>query len=407
MPHGDFDALVFLYETLKGHRWTKQHNWITGEPLSKWDGIIVNNCGRIQKLDLGDSRLDGVLEDNDRWHSFAHMETLVLQSNFLRGPIPRSIAFLGRLQVLNLSWNRLSGPIPDELYHHCITLRVLRLDSNKLTGIISPAIANLKNLELLNLSHNLLVGRIPVCIIDHMKLEDQPTQELINYDLSEGMLHPEDPSAAGEIQREVERLYDDDYLLQHGRMGLDEASSSLPVPVPTRGAEEVEGDWTEVEEHKGEGSGMVGAYSRAASPVKGSRCNSDNTNSSSIRSRAIADCVCDTYSDEEKEKEEEDNDSSGSYSESGSDSEYDSSDEEEEDVAAYGEQHDAFMTNNVPVDRLFLHTAGNSPSHQRQVSQREFEPSPFAPTASYHHSQYANILTYLRVVDLKYNKFSC
>ena len=38
MPLGDFDVLVFLFETLKGYRWTKRHNWVTGEPFtySNW-----------------------------------------------------------------------------------------------------------------------------------------------------------------------------------------------------------------------------------------------------------------------------------------------------------------------------------------------------------------------------------
>jgi len=422
MPHGDFDMLVFLYETLKGHRWTKQHNWVTGEPLSKWDGVTMNVCGRIMKLDLEGGRLDGVLEESDRWNSLVHVETLVLQSNLLRGPIPRSMAYLSAIQVLNLSWNRLSGPIPEEIYEHCVSLRVLRLDSNKLNGELSPGIANLKLLEHLNLSHNLLVGLIPVCLIDHMKLEDQPAQDLINYQLSEGTLDSGDDipaQGAGEGGRDVERLYDDDYLLQHGRMGLEEA---------LRGEEGEEGegerDWEEVRGGTAGGPGMPGTQSqhqsRSASPAKGAHgygrgdggAGSGYSHHSSSghgvllgsgRSNKTRDlCVCDTLSDDEMEHVEEgESDSSGSYSGSESGSEYSSSGEEEE-------QGDAFMTNIVPVDRLFVHSAEGPASHQSRGQEGgDFGQSPFAPVASHHHSHYANILTYLRVVDLKYNKFSC
>lgn len=51
---------------------------------------------------------------------------------FLNGSIPPSISNLYRLEVLQLSTNILSGPLPD--LSNCSNLRFLGLEQNKLTG---------------------------------------------------------------------------------------------------------------------------------------------------------------------------------------------------------------------------------------------------------------------------------
>ncbi|KAH7847029.1 hypothetical protein Vadar_021072 [Vaccinium darrowii] len=61
---------------------------------------------------------------------------------------------------INLSHNRLSGPIPHEI-GNLIHIKVLNLSRNNLTGTIPATFSNLKNIESLDLSYNHLYGKIP------------------------------------------------------------------------------------------------------------------------------------------------------------------------------------------------------------------------------------------------------
>ena len=58
----------------------------------------------------------GKFPDSKRLRSLINLENLYLDCNAISGCIPRSVAFLPNVQELNLSWNRLEGPIPEELF---------------------------------------------------------------------------------------------------------------------------------------------------------------------------------------------------------------------------------------------------------------------------------------------------
>ncbi|MCY3657731.1 MAG: hypothetical protein OXG36_01765, partial [Caldilineaceae bacterium] len=57
------------------------------------------------------------------------------------GPIPPELQHLANLQVLDLSHNRLTGPVPTELAHWARRphLESLHLDGNALTGCLPAA----------------------------------------------------------------------------------------------------------------------------------------------------------------------------------------------------------------------------------------------------------------------------
>ncbi|CAN0920184.1 Receptor-like protein EIX2 [Linum grandiflorum] len=72
----------------------------------------------------------------------------------------RNIALLN---VIDLSENNLTGPIPDEMTK-LLAVRVLNLSSNHISGGIPEKLGGLKDLETLDLSHNQLSGEIPTSL---------------------------------------------------------------------------------------------------------------------------------------------------------------------------------------------------------------------------------------------------
>ena len=133
-PLTERDALVALYESTGGPRWTNGNAWLTEAPLGRWPGVEVDAQGHVVGLDLS--------------------------LNELSGPIPPELASLSNLERLNLSWNKLSGEIPPGL-GGLSDLRSLSLAGNGLSGGIPPELGGLPNLGFLHLSWNDLSGAIP------------------------------------------------------------------------------------------------------------------------------------------------------------------------------------------------------------------------------------------------------
>lgn len=213
MPHDDYDALIFLYDALKGTKWTNSTNWDDPDvPMSKWHGIKINMCGRVEEICLNDNKLVGELPDSDRWCALSnHVKRLYLANNFLVKSIPKSIGTLTKLEELNLSWNKLTGSIPEEIFE-LKSLKVIRLDNNRLSGSISENIIKLTALEFLDCSRNLLSGLIPYCLIQHMKEEHKPDRRLYaeiedaNIDKQYAVVYQEYQERLAEQKFEIEAL---------------------------------------------------------------------------------------------------------------------------------------------------------------------------------------------------------
>ncbi|XP_076956972.1 uncharacterized protein LOC143632298 [Bidens hawaiensis] len=86
--------------------------------------------------------------------------TLDLSSNKFSGPIPDELVRLLGLRFLNLSHNDLTGTIPD-LFNQIGKLESLDLSMNHLNGNIPLTLSHLTALNWLNVSCNNLVGGIP------------------------------------------------------------------------------------------------------------------------------------------------------------------------------------------------------------------------------------------------------
>ncbi|CAM0149580.1 unnamed protein product [Urochloa decumbens] len=90
---------------------------------------------------------------------FRFLWFLDVSNNDFQGSIPAAIGDLVQLNVLNMSHNSLTGPIPN--LGNLTQLEALDLSSNGLSGEIPRELASLNFLTTLDLSHNKLVGSIP------------------------------------------------------------------------------------------------------------------------------------------------------------------------------------------------------------------------------------------------------
>ena len=112
---------------------------------------------------LGDKDCEGALNDYIQEHTQDSGEEItrikMIHGN-LGGNIPRSLGDRTTLEFLDLSFNSLTLPVPQEL-GRLKKLKNLGLYSNDLIGVIPTSFGDLESLENLNLGRNKLVGEIP------------------------------------------------------------------------------------------------------------------------------------------------------------------------------------------------------------------------------------------------------
>ncbi|KAK3006444.1 hypothetical protein RJ639_015954 [Escallonia herrerae] len=88
------------------------------------------------------------------------MSGIDLSWNKLTGPIPFEIGYLSDIHALNLSHNHLTGPIP-ESFSNLKQIESLDLCHNSLSGQIPPKLAELNYLSVFTIAYNNLSGRTP------------------------------------------------------------------------------------------------------------------------------------------------------------------------------------------------------------------------------------------------------
>jgi hypothetical protein len=126
-------ALVALYESTDGDHWQDKTGWLVDESPCAWYGVLCQD---------------------------KHIEMLELSYNQLTGPIPAELGNLANLFRLGLSHNQLSGSIPAKL-GKLTNLNWLDLSFNQLNGSIPTELDNVPNLYWLDLSYNQLTGAVP------------------------------------------------------------------------------------------------------------------------------------------------------------------------------------------------------------------------------------------------------
>ncbi len=150
-PHlGDSLALVALYDSLGGPNWSNQNNWKSNQPINTWYGISVT-------ADANFTRVSGIS----------------LSNNNLQGRIPSALGRMDSLKVLDLYSSALSGSITDSLYalQELQVLKLTRGGPGGLTGSISPKIGRLTKLRIFEISYNNLSGVLPDSLFMLTRLE--------------------------------------------------------------------------------------------------------------------------------------------------------------------------------------------------------------------------------------------
>ncbi|TKY60182.1 LRR receptor serine/threonine-protein kinase [Spatholobus suberectus] len=98
---------------------------------------------------------------------------LNLSMNFLSGPIPQ-VGRLTSVASIDFSSNQLNGGIPSS-FSNCLSLEKLFLARNQLSGPIPKALGDVRSLETLDLSSNQLSGTIPI------ELQNLLVLKLLNF----------------------------------------------------------------------------------------------------------------------------------------------------------------------------------------------------------------------------------
>ncbi|KAD0267388.1 hypothetical protein E3N88_44537 [Mikania micrantha] len=155
--HEERDALIPFRDSMKSS-FNLHGNW-TGPPclnnMSRWMGISCSNS-HVTQLTLESINLTGTLPVGFL-QNVTFLSKLSFHNNSLSGVLP-NLTNLIHLKSVFLSSNQFWGPIPLD-YIHLPNLNTLELQENKITGTILPF--DQESLTALNLSYNQLSGPIP------------------------------------------------------------------------------------------------------------------------------------------------------------------------------------------------------------------------------------------------------
>ena len=195
-PLSDREILEILYDATDGTNWTEGDNWLTDAPLREWRGVETDGEGRVNLLDLTFNYMTGTIPDEVG--SLARLEYLSFFGNEeLTGPIPPTLGSLVHLEELHLSQTGLTGPIPPEL-GNLTHLKWLGLSFSNLSGPIPPELGKLSQLTEIRMWRAGVEGPIPP--------ELGNLGNLKNLGLGENALTGPIPPELGRLSR-LETLY--------------------------------------------------------------------------------------------------------------------------------------------------------------------------------------------------------
>ena len=173
------EILELFYNECGGKNWKNKQHWLDDNiDICHWYGIQCNDEGSVDSILLGSNNLVGKTPrelftlKNLKWlwlysnpidfnfHGIgeaSRLTSLLLDSTGLTSLDGVGQAY--QLVDLEVRFNRLSGPIPDELTR-LVNLETLSMSDNKMTGSI-PNFNRLHRLKSLRMSNNKLSGELP------------------------------------------------------------------------------------------------------------------------------------------------------------------------------------------------------------------------------------------------------
>ncbi|XP_037493569.1 tyrosine-sulfated glycopeptide receptor 1 [Jatropha curcas] len=169
----DHDSLLPFFSNVSSS--SSPLNWSATIDCCLWEGVECDvTDGRVTRLWLPFKGLTGFLSPS--LANLTHLSQLNLSHNRLFGPLPPSfLSSLDSLQILDLSNNRLYGEIPSSHENSTNTaIQIVDLSSNHFSGVIpSNSILQVaRNMSSFNISNNSFIGQIPsnICIVSSYTL---------------------------------------------------------------------------------------------------------------------------------------------------------------------------------------------------------------------------------------------
>nr|XP_023929437.1 receptor-like protein 9DC3 [Quercus suber] len=128
--------------------------------------LVILPWTNLQYLDLSNNKLQGSLPIPP-----PSISSYFVSNNKLTGEIPQMICSLGSLVALDLSYNNLSGMLPDCLGNLSFSLSILNLRRNNFHGSIPQICKKGSKLKMIDFSRNQLQGQIPRSLVNCTMLE--------------------------------------------------------------------------------------------------------------------------------------------------------------------------------------------------------------------------------------------
>ncbi|CAI0447560.1 unnamed protein product [Linum tenue] len=160
---GKFPESVFRLPCMESIRLKRNKDLLVQLPRSNWSAASLKLVGPIP---------------SEIVHSSLH--SVYLNNNFLNGTIPSWLLALPSMEILGLSYNQLTGEIPEI---QSSSLRYIYLDHNRLSGLAPTSSTTLKgwnNLQWMDLNSNELSGTMPsyICYLASLLVIDLSNNNL-------------------------------------------------------------------------------------------------------------------------------------------------------------------------------------------------------------------------------------
>ncbi|KAJ8616582.1 hypothetical protein MRB53_035954 [Persea americana] len=182
LPQEEVEALREISMTLGEENWnfsadpcSRESGWAGAAHTEEVENAVTCNCSyqnntvcHVVSIILKGQNLQGVLPPE--LIKLPYLQKINLMSNYLNGTIP---AAWGSMQLVKISLlgNRLTGPIPEELWN-ISTLRNLTLEANQFSGRLPQGLGKLVNIEHIHVSSNEFLGELPKSFANLKNLKD-------------------------------------------------------------------------------------------------------------------------------------------------------------------------------------------------------------------------------------------